>query len=478
MIKIKKYKKNYLFIIFFLLLATIFLLLQPQKISAGGSSCIGVKAGDRIRNIYLIEEGGTKEITNFYVCNIEGIIDPSISNYVKKCLDKSQIANYGLIITMDTPGGLEDSMRDIVKNMLNASIPVIVFVYPEGSRAASAGVFITYASDIAVMSPGTSIGAAHPVNLGGEEQISEEMMDKVVNDSVSFIINLAQSKGRNADWAEKAVRESVSITSTEALELEVIDFTASSLEELLEKIDGKTLEKQNNTFLLNSAVAMTEKIEMSFVSRFLHIISNPNIAYLLFMLGIFGIIYEFSQPGLGISGAIGVIFIILGLYSFSILPINYAGLGLIILAIILFILDVKLGLGGVMSIAGIASMLLGSFLLIDTGAPYLKIATSLIIGITAVISGFLIIAIRAVYKVHKTKPVTGKSGLIGEKGEVLEVLEPVGQIKIHGEIWKALSEDSERIKKGEKVLITSIDGLTLHVKKAKNENTKDHPTEK
>jgi len=451
MIKISRHKKKSLYIVLFSIFITIFsifLFLLPQKISADSS---------------------IKEINNFYICNIEGIIDPSISNYVKKCLDKSQADGYSLIITMDTPGGLETSMRDIIKNMLNTTIPVIVFVYPEGSRAASAGVFITYASDIAVMNPGTSIGAAHPVNLGSQQQISEEMMDKVVNDSVSFIRNLAQSKGRNADWAEKAVRESVSITSEEALELGVIDFTASSLEELLEKIDGKTIEKQNNIFLLNGKAATTEKIEMSFISRFLHIISNPNIAYILFILGIFGIIYEFSQPGLGISGAIGVILIILGLYSFSILPINYAGLGLIILAIILFILDVKLGLGGIMSIAGVISMLLGSFLLVDTDAPYLKIATSLIISATIVISGFLIIAIRAVYKVHRMKPTTGKLGIIGEKGEVLEVLKPTGQVKIHGEIWKASSEDSKKIKKGEKVMVTSIEGLTLYVKKIKEQ---------
>ena len=469
MTKINKRKKKSLYIVLFSISITIFsifLFLLPQKISADSSTIADIKADDT-EKFYLTEENSIKEIDNFYICSIEGIIDPSISNYVKKCLDKSQEDTCGLIITMDTPGGLEASMRDIIKNMLNTTVPVIVFVYPEGSRAASAGVFITYASDIAAMNPGTSIGAAHPVNLGSQQQISEEMMDKVVNDSVSFIRNLAQSKGRNADWAEKAVRESVSITSAKALELGVIDFTASSLEELLEKIDGKTIAKQNNTFLLNGKGATNEKIEMSFISRFLHIISNPNIAYILFILGLFGIIYEFSQPGLGISGAIGVILIILGLYSFSILPINYAGLGLIILAIILFILDVKLGLGGIMSIAGVISMLLGSFLLVDTDAPYLKVATSLIISATIVISGFLIIAIRAVYKVHRMKPTTGRLGIIGEKGEVLEALKPTGQVKIHGEIWKAISEDSKKIKKGEKVMVTSIEGLTLHVKKTK-----------
>ncbi len=420
--------------------------------------------------IYADENKATAEINHFYTCNIEGIIDPSTANYLGKCLEKSQEEGSGLIILMDTPGGLETSMREIIKTILNTAAPVIVFVYPDGARAASAGVFIIYASDIAVMVPGSNIGAAHPVNLGGEQQISEEMMEKVVNDSVSFIRSLASLHDRNADWAEKAVRESDSITADKALELGVIDFISSDLKELMEKVDGKIINKQKNTFVLNTSNAVTEEIEMSFISKFLHIISNPNIAYLLFIIGIFGIIYEFSQPGLGISGAIGVLFIILGLYSFSILPINYAGLGLIILAIILFILDIKLNLGGILSILGIISMLIGSFLLIDTGAPYLKIAKTLIICVTIVISGLIIIVIRAVYKAHKKKPVTGKSGMIGETAITLETSNPDGQIKIGGEIWNAISKNKKKINKGEHVIIISIKGLTLFVQKIKNKN--------
>lgn len=431
----------------FLIFLIICLSFLPQNISA-----------DNKTGLY-------QEISNFYICSIEGIIDPPVSNYIKKCLVKSEQDRYGLIITMDTPGGLETSMREIIKNMLNADVPVIVFVYPEGSRAASAGVFITYASDIAVMSPSTSIGAAHPVNLGAQSQLSEEMVEKITNDSVSFIKNLAQSKGRNSNWAEKAVRESDSITSKKALELGVIDYIASSYEELLIKIDGKTIEKQNKTFILNSKISIPEKIEMSFLSKFLHVISNPNIAYILFILGIFGIIYEFSQPGLGISGAVGVLFIILGLYSLSILPINYAGLGLIILAVILFILDLVLNMGGILSIAGIASLLIGSFILVETEAPYLKIAKSLIVSATIVMSGFTIIVIRAVYKTRRRKPATGASAIIGEIATVLETLKPSGQVKIHGEIWKAISEDGQTIKKGEMVKVTSIEGLTLYVKR-------------
>lgn len=410
------------------------------------------------------------EITNFYICEIKDIIDPPTSNHLRKCLKKSLDSGYGLIILMDTPGGLEASMREIILDILNTNIPVIVFVYPEGARAASAGVFITYSSDLAAMGPSTSIGAAHPVNLGGEQQISQDMLDKVTNDSVSFIKNLAESRGRNADWAEKAVRESVSITAAEALELGVIDLTASNIEDLLEKIDGRVIEKSGKTFLINANIARTEKIEMSFISRFLHIIVNPNIAYILFIIGIFGIIYEFSQPGLGISGAIGVLFLILGFYAFSILPINYAGLALIILAIILFILDIVLGLGGMLSIAGVASLLIGSFLLVDTDAPYLKIATSLIISASVIVSGFLIIVIRAVYKVHRQKPTTGEAGITGETAVVCQDLNPQGLVKVYGEIWKAVSKDGKKIKKGQEVKIISLKGLTLLVKISNKKN--------
>jgi membrane-bound serine protease (ClpP class) len=403
------------------------------------------------------------EINNFYTCEITGIIDPPISNYVIKCLKKSLDSGYGLIILMNTPGGLETSMKEIIAEILNTNIPVIVFVYPEGARAASAGTFITYAADLAVMAPFTSIGAAHPVNIGGEQQISGEMLEKATNDSVSFIKNLAISKERNADWAEKAVRESDSIITSEALELGVINLSASNIEDLLEKMDSKIIEKSGKAFFINGKTAGTERIEMGFITRFLHIIVNPNIAYILFIIGIFGIIYEFSQPGLGISGAVGILFIILGFYSFSILPINYAGIALIILAIIIFILDIALNLGGIPSIAGVASLIIGSFLLINTSAPYLKIARSLIISTSVVVSGFIIIVIRAVLKVHRLKPVTGKEGLIGETAVVCQDLNPEGLVKVSGEIWKAVSADGKRIKKGQKVKIISLEGLTLLV---------------
>ncbi|MBN2072412.1 MAG: nodulation protein NfeD [Actinobacteria bacterium] len=403
------------------------------------------------------------EIGSFYTCKIDGIIEPSISNYLKKCLNQALASGYGLIILMDTPGGLEESMREMILSMLNTEIPVIVFVYPEGARAASAGVFLTYASDIAVMAPYTSIGAAHPVNLGGEEQVTGEMMEKITNDSVAFIKNLALSRERNQEWAEQAVRESVSITASEALEIGVIDITAKNTPDLLDKINGKVIDKLGKTFIINSKNAAVTELEMNLITRFLHIISNPNIAYILFMLGILGIIYEFSQPGLGISGAVGVLLLIIGLYALSILPINYAGLSLIILAVVLFVVDILLGLGGIPSIAGVASLMIGSFLLINTDAPYLKIARSIIISASVVAGCFMVIVIRAVYKAHRQKPVTGIAGILGETATVIIELRPEGQVKISGEIWQAVSKSGKKIKKGKKVKIESVDGLKLYV---------------
>ena len=438
--------------------------------SLGASGSTDIISPDPGRQLPVLSNGtgtaseNTIEIDSFYSCEIEGIIEPSLANYIKKCLVLARDSGSGLIISMDTPGGLDTSMREIITEMLNTPIPVIVYVSPEGARAASAGVFITYASDIAAMGPSTNIGAAHPVNLGGDQAISEDIMEKVVNDSIAYIKNLAISKGRNAQWAEQAVRESVSITSAEALDLGVIDLIAVDFDDLLVKLDGKTIEKLGSTFILRSADTEPVEIGMNFMTRLLHVISDPNIAYILMSLGILGIIYEFSQPGLGISGAVGVLLLILGLYALSVLPINYAGLGLIILALILFIVDILMGLGGIPSIAGVISLILGSFLLINTDAPYLRIAWSLIISVGVVVSGFSIIVVRAVYKAHRAQPVTGKAGMIGETGVSSSILAPEGQIKVYGEIWNAESVDGSRINKNKKVRIESIEGLTLKVK--------------
>ncbi|MDZ7838732.1 MAG: nodulation protein NfeD [Actinomycetota bacterium] len=399
---------------------------------------------------------------DFYLAEIEGIIDPAISSYIEKCITRAQQDGRALIIQMDTPGGLETSMRDIIKAMLASPVPIIVYVAPQGARAASAGVFITYAADIAAMHPSTHIGAAHPVSMG-ISQPDEESMKKITNDSVAFIQNLAESRGRNSQWAAKAVTESDSITANQALELKVIDFTAASLDELMEKMDNMQVEKQGQNYILKTSNARIEPLESSLVNRFLHIIANPNIAYILFLLGMLGIIYEFSQPGLGISGALGVLFLLLGLYAFSILPVNYAGLGIIVLGVILFIVDIEAGTGGILSVFGAVSLILGSLLVIDSPAPYLNIAKPLIIGASSLISVMAVIAIRALYMSRRIKPATGSLSMVGRQATVVSDLSPEGQVKIDGEIWRAVSEEGN-IEKGRKVIIARTRGLTLYVK--------------
>ena len=454
-----------------ILLALVFFIFAGLIFSLGASGNTPiVSSGSGSR---LPDANGTEtiiEIDSFYSCRIEGIIEPSLANHIKKCLILAKDSGYGLIITMDTPGGLEASMREIITEMLNTPIPVIVYVSPEGARAASAGTFIAYAGDIAAMGPSTHIGAAHPVNIGSDQEVSADIMEKVTNDSVAYIKNLAISRGRNAEWAEQAVRESVSITSSEALDLGVIDLIAEDTSDLLVKLDSRTIEKLGDTFILRSSGTAPIDISMNFITRFLHIISDPNIAYILLSLGILGIIYEFSSPGLGISGAIGTLLLILSLYALSVLPINYAGLGLIILALILFVVDILMGLGGIPSIAGVVSLVIGSFLLINTDAPYLRIAWSLIISVSVVVSGFLIIVVRAVYRAHRVQPFTGMEGIIGGTAISLIELAPEGQVKISGEIWGAVSADGKRIKKGKKVTVVSIEGLTLKVTEISNNN--------
>lgn len=403
-----------------------------------------------------------QKVQDFYITSIEGIIDPAISSHLKRCISQAEQDNRALIIQMDTPGGLEASMQEIIRDMLASKVPLIIYISPQGARAASAGVFITYAADIAVMHPSTHIGAAHPVTLGGG-QVDPESMNKITNDSVALIQSLAEAKGRNSQWAEKAVTESVSVTAGQALELGVIDFTAESLEDVLAQIDQFEINKFGAQYILDTGHARLDIIETSFANRFLHIIANPNIAYILFLLGILGIIYEFSSPGLGISGALGVLFLILGLYALSILPVNYAGMGIIVLGVILFIVDLAVATGGILSVCGLICLVLGSIILIDSPAPYLNIAKPLIIGFSVIFSGMAFIALRALYLSRRVKPVTGSTSLVGREAVTVSILDPLGQVKIDGEIWRAVAEQG-KVGSNRKVVITGNRGLTLYVK--------------
>jgi membrane-bound serine protease (ClpP class) len=412
-----------------------------------------------------------------WVMEINGIISPAIANYSIETLKRAEEESAEcLVIKLDTPGGLDLSMREMVKEIMSATIPVVVFVYPKGSRAASAGVWITLASHIAAMAPGTNIGAAHPVMMGvgglggsgGQEEKGKSesgtMEEKVLNDAVAYIRAIASEKKRNAEWAEKAVRESVSITAEDALRLGVIDLICPNLVDLLEKIDGRTVLVNDQERTLHTKGAAVVEVEMPLRYRFLRIITNPNVAYLLMLLGAVGIYFELSNPGAILPGVVGVISIILALYAFQWLPINYAGLALIILAIILFIAEVKITSFGLLTVGGIFSMVLGSLMLIGPDYPYMRISWGVIVPTVLATAAFFVLALGLVLRAHHRRPVTGREGLIGEIGTAQTNLKPGGRVFVHGELWSAVSE--EPIKKGCKVRIIGRNHMTLKVEES------------
>ncbi len=409
------------------------------------------------------ESPQAQEKAPVFVIEVDGIINPATSKFIVESIDQAiEKGGQCLIIQLDTPGGLMESMRLIVKKIMTSTIPVIVYVSPSGGRAASAGVFITMAAHIAVMAPGTHIGAAHPVSLG-EGKESKTMSEKIVNDTVSYIKTIAKTRGRNAEWGEKAVRKSVSITEEEALKLNVIDLISTDLQDLLAKIDGKVIKFDGMTRTLMTKGIKPRPLEMSWRYRFLDIISNPSIAYILLMLGIYGIFFELSNPGSILPGVVGGIFLILAFYALQMLPISYAGLALILFAIILFIAEIKVVSHGLLSVAGVISLFLGSLMLIESPTEYMKISLSVIIPAVAVSGGFFVFAVTKAIKARLAKPTTGKEGIIGEIGVAVTALSPEGKVAIHGEFWKAESE--QPVEPGEKVQVIGIDNLILKVKK-------------
>lgn len=396
------------------------------------------------------------------VIKINDAITPAIADFIRSAIQQS-VKNGAqcLVIEMDTPGGLDLSMRDIIKDMMNADIPVVVYVAPSGARAASAGVFITLASDIAAMAPGTNIGAAHPVAMGGK--MDRTMTEKVVNDAVAYIESIAQKRGRNVKWASQAVRESVSITETEALKIKIIDLIAKDLDDLLTKIDGRTVEKSNRTLKLATKGAKINFLEMGFRDRFLATLSNPNIAYILMMIGLVGLYFELSNPGAIFPGVIGGICLILAFFAFRSLPVNYAGVLLILLGVILFIVEIKVPSYGLLTVGGVISLALGSIMLFESPFPYLRASLAVIIPTVAVTAGFFIFAVTMTVKAHMAKPATGREGLVGEAGKAATRLAPEGKVFVHGELWNAYTEGT--IEEGEKIRVLSAEGLNLKVEK-------------
>lgn len=403
---------------------------------------------------------------------IEGIVGPITANYVTRTIQKAEDEKVEvLIFLIDTPGGLDEAMRDIIKEELNASIPIVIYVHPSGARDASAGVFITLASHIAAMTPGTNIGAAHPVAIGpggrgGDEEqgIDETMIEKMTQDAAAYIRSIAEKKNRNPEWAEDAVRKSVSATAEEALKLGIIDVIAESVDELLEKIDGMEVELVDFTKKLNTKDAVKKEIPMTWREELLKMISNPNIAYILFILGFYGLIFEITHPGAIIPGLLGALSLVLAFFAFQTLPINYTGVGLIILGIAMFVMEVLTPTYGPLTLGGIVAMTLGSLMLLNTNVPFLQISKSIIIAAVGTTAAFFLFALGAVIKAMKRKPATGKEGLIGEIGTAESDINSIeGKVFIHGEYWNA--ESSEMIKEGEKVEVLEVERLKLKVKK-------------
>lgn len=396
------------------------------------------------------------------VLELEGVVNPVMSEFILNNIDKAiEEEAECLIIQLDTPGGLDLSMRSIVKKMVNAKIPVVVYITPSGARAASAGVIITMSSDIAAMTPGTNIGAAHPVNMSGK--MDEEMSKKVENDAVAYIRGLAGKKGRNADWAEEAVRESVSITAEAALEIKVIDLIANNLDDLIKQIDGREVVKGGISFKLATREIPVKFIKMDIRSRILDRLTDPNIAYILMILGFYGLFFELSHPGVIFPGVVGAICLILAFFAFQTLPVNYAGMLLILLGIFLFIAEIKVISYGLLTVGGVVSMTLGSLLLFDSPEPYLRASLAVIIPVILVTSGLFFIAISLALKAQLAKPLTGEKGLVGEIGVAKSRIAPEGKVFIHGEYWNVNSE--EVIEKGERVKVVSVENLEMKVEK-------------
>lgn len=398
-----------------------------------------------------------------YQIRISGIINPPISGFIRETIEDLEKKGAScLLILIDTPGGLDTSMREIVKAIMESDIPIIVYVYPPGARAASAGSIILLSAHIAAMAPGTNAGAAHPVTIG-REKIDKEMMQKVVKDAEAYAKSIAAKRKRNVEWASKAVKESASVTAEEAFRINVIDFVANDVEDLLNKVHGKSVETRHGKKTLSTKGKSPQEIEMPFKFRFLSYISDPNVAYILMMIGLYGILFEIYNPGAIFPGVIGGICIILALYSFQALPISYAGLFLIILGVIFFILELKVVSHGLLAIAGIISIILGSIMLIDLPKSVLSISWKSILAVTLITAGFFLFVLSYAVKAQFSKVKTGKEGLIGEEGVAKTDVAPEGKVMIQGELWSARSD--EPIKQGERVVVERVEGLVLKIKR-------------
>jgi membrane-bound serine protease (ClpP class) len=392
---------------------------------------------------------------------MDGAISPITVRLLSSAIQRARAdGSQALIVALNTPGGLERSMRSMVQAILSSPIPVVVYVAPTGGRAASAGVFITMAAHVAAMAPATNIGAAHPVAVGGG--MDKEMVKKVENDAAAFARTIAAERGRNIEWAEKAVRASVSATEREAVKLRIVDLIADSVPDLLAKIDGRVVKTVKGSVTLLTKDAPVKRIEVRFADRFLALISDPNVAYILMMVGMLGIFFELSNPGVVLPGVIGGISLILAFFAFQSLPINWAGLLLILFGVVLLIADIKVTSHGILTIGGIVSMLLGSMMLYDAPESGLRVSWLVVIPTVGATAGLVLFVVSMSLRALYRPATTGAAGMVGQIGVVRTALDPEGQVQVDGELWRAVASDGP-VAAGESVRITAVDGLTLTV---------------
>jgi membrane-bound serine protease (ClpP class) len=407
-----------------------------------------------------------EKVPEFNFITVNGAITPPIAEYILQNIQESQReGRQGLIILLDTPGGLDLAMRDIAKGILNAPVPVIVFVYPSGARAASAGVIITVAAHVAAMAPGTNIGAAHPVSLGfgGEDKT---MMKKVENDAAAYVRGIAKKRGRNEEWVEKAVRKSESITAEEALQHQVIDFIAPDVPSLLAKIDGREVMVGDSKIVLKTVGAIVHDKKMGHRQRILAALSDPNIAYILFLIGLAGLYFEFSTPGMILPGVVGGISLILAFFAMQTLPVNYAGVLLILFAVILFIAEMKVISHGILTTGGIISLCVGSLMLFDSPDPAMRVSYQVMIPALVVIIFFFIGVILLVVRAQRRQHIIGKEAMVNMEGRAVTDIGPEGKVFLRGEYWRARADSP--IMAGARIKVVEMDGLTLKVTEIKS----------
>jgi len=396
------------------------------------------------------------------VVTIHDPITPVTAQFLHRTLDDADHGGDSLVLVeLDTPGGLDTAMREIVKDIFASSVPLAVYVAPSGARAASAGAIICLAADVCAMSPGTNIGAAHPVSLG--EKADKTMEEKLVNDAEAYAEGIARKRGRDETLARRMVRESVSLSADKALSGRIIDLIARDRTDLLQQMEGRRIMRNGQEVTLRLAGAEAFFAEMRPGERILNAISNPNVAYVLMMLGILGLFFELSNPGVILPGVIGGISLILAFFAFQALPVNYAGVLLIVLALVLFIAEIKVVSHGMLTVGGVIAMVLGSLLLFESPAPYLRVSWSVILITVLATAGFFLVVIAKALRVHRLKPATGQEGLLEQEGRAESELAPDGKVFVNGEYWEAWSE--QPIASGSRIVVERVEGMRLKVRK-------------